>query len=96
MWVKISAAAGIHERAVQIDSCAGASPRVLEGKRGRNDNHRWLESVECVGRWRLGEMIYPSGIPADDLGLLLLRTIHQDLLNDLPTPGEGRLKMRII
>jgi hypothetical protein len=41
-------------------------------------------------------MIYPSGIPADDLGLLLLSTIHQDLLNDLPTPGEGRLKMRII
>ena len=52
--------------------------------------------VEWAGLWHLFEMIDPSGIPADDLGLLLLGTIHQNLLNDLPTPREGRLKMRII
>ena len=48
------------------------------------------------GLWDLVEMVYPGGIPADDLGLLLISTVHQNLLNDLLAPWECRLKMRII
>src|SRR5436309_4543703 len=41
-------------------------------------------------------MVYPGGIPAGDLGLLLLRALRQNLLKDLLRPEEGGFDMRII
>src|SRR6266571_2559272 len=46
--------------------------------------------------WRLLQMVYPGGILAGDLGLLLLRALRQNLLQDLLRPWEGRFDMRII
>jgi hypothetical protein len=44
----------------------------------------------------LGEVVYPGSIASGDLGLLLFSAVHQNLLNDLPAPGEGGLDMGII
>src|SRR5712691_10635289 len=44
----------------------------------------------------LVEMVYPGSIASGDLGLLLFGTVLQNLLNDLPAPGEGGLDMGII
>jgi len=44
----------------------------------------------------LVEMVYSGGIPAGDLGLLLLGTIHQNFLKDLAGPWEGRFWMGIV
>src|SRR2546430_17305250 len=41
-------------------------------------------------------MVYPGGIPAGDLGLLFLRALRQNLLQDLLRPWEGRFDMGII
>ena len=44
----------------------------------------------------LVEMVYPGGIAAGDLGLLLFSAVRQNLFNDLPAPGEGGLDMGVI
>src|SRR5215472_16691084 len=44
----------------------------------------------------LVEMVYSGSIPADNLGLLLFTAVRQNLLNDLPGPGEGGFDMGII
>ena len=44
----------------------------------------------------LVEPVYPGGIASGDLGLLLFSAVLQNLLNDLPAPGEGGLDMGII
>ena len=44
----------------------------------------------------LVEMVYPGSIASGDLGLLLFSAVLQNLLNDLPAPGEGGLDMGII
>jgi hypothetical protein len=41
-------------------------------------------------------MVYPGGIASGDLGLLLFGAARQNLLNDLPAPGEGGFDMGII
>src|SRR5712672_1068576 len=41
-------------------------------------------------------MVYPGSIASGDFGLLLFSTVLQNLLNDLPAPGEGGLDMGII
>src|SRR3954469_2206206 len=41
-------------------------------------------------------MVYPGSIAAGDLGLLLFGAVPQNLLNDLPTPGESGLDMGVI
>jgi hypothetical protein len=41
-------------------------------------------------------MVYPGGIPAGDLGLLLLSAIRQNLPKDLLGPWEGGFYMGII
>src|SRR5690349_1507554 len=47
-------------------------------------------------RRNLVEVVYPGGIASGDLGLLLFGAARQNLLNDLVTPGEGGLDMRVI
>jgi hypothetical protein len=44
----------------------------------------------------LVEMVYPGSIASGDLGLLLFSAVLQNLLNNLPAPGEGGLDMGII
>ena len=44
----------------------------------------------------LVETVYPRSIAAGDLGLLLFSTVLQNLLDDLPAPGEGGFDMGII
>ena len=44
----------------------------------------------------LVEMVYPGSIASGDLGLLLFSTVLQNLLDDLPAPGEGGLDMGVI
>src|SRR6202011_555876 len=44
----------------------------------------------------LVEMVYPGGVAAGDLGLLLFSAVLQNLLDDLPALGEGGLDMGII
>ena len=44
----------------------------------------------------LVEMVYPGSIASGDLGLLLFSTVLQNLLNDLPAPGEGGFDMGVI
>src|ERR1700737_1477373 len=41
-------------------------------------------------------MVYPGGIASGGFGLLLFSAVLQNLLNDLPAPGEGGLDMGII
>src|SRR5215813_15153468 len=41
-------------------------------------------------------MVDPGSIASGDLGLLLFGTVLQNLLNDLPAPGEGGFDMGII
>jgi hypothetical protein len=47
-------------------------------------------------RRNLVEMVNPGGIASGDLGLFLFRAVLQNLLNNLPAPGEGGLDMGII
>ena len=42
------------------------------------------------------KMVYPGCIASGDLGLLLFSAARQNLLNDLPAPGEGGLDMGVI
>jgi hypothetical protein len=44
----------------------------------------------------LVKMVYPGSITVGDLGLLLFTAVRQNLLDDLPAPGEGGLDMGII
>src|SRR6202035_2606762 len=39
------------------------------------------------------KMVYPGGIASGDLLLLLFSAARQNLLNDLPAPGEGGFDM---
>jgi len=41
-------------------------------------------------------MVYPGSVAASDLGLLLFGAVPQNLLNDLPAPGESGLDMGVI
>jgi hypothetical protein len=41
-------------------------------------------------------MVYPGSIASGDLGLLLFSAVLQNLLNNLPAPGEGGLDVGII
>src|SRR5271155_303269 len=41
-------------------------------------------------------MVYPDSIASGDLGLLRFGAVSQDLFNDLPSPRESGLDMRII
>ena len=41
-------------------------------------------------------MVYPGGVASGDLGLLLFSAVPQNLLDDLPAPGEGGLDMGVI
>ena len=45
---------------------------------------------------RLVQAVYPSRVPAGDLGLLCCGTVRQDLLQDLLTPWEGGLHMGVV
>ena len=47
-------------------------------------------------RRNLVKMVYSGSIAAGDLGLLLFTAVRQNLLDDLPAPGEGGLDMGII
>ena len=58
--------------------------------------HRDQPKGTAKGLWRLMQMVYPGGIPASDLGLLLLRALGQNLPKDLLRPGEGGFDMGII
>ena len=44
----------------------------------------------------LVEMVDPGGIASGDLGLLFFSAVLQDLVNDLPGPGERGLDMGVI
>ena len=41
-------------------------------------------------------MVYPRGIASGDLGLLFFSAVRQNILNNLPAPGEGGFDMGII
>src|SRR5215813_3637827 len=58
--------------------------------------HRDQPQDHAKGLWRLLQMVYPGGIPASDLDLLLLRALHQNFLKDLLRPWEGGFDMGII
>ena len=47
-------------------------------------------------RRNLIEIVYPGSIASGDLGLLLFSAVLQNLLNDLPAPGESGFDMGII
>jgi hypothetical protein len=64
---------------------------LLPGKTQRQQSQ-----VIRVAPRNLIKMVYPDGIAAGDLGLLLLSAVRQNLLNDLPGPRERGLDMRII
>src|SRR5439155_253593 len=44
----------------------------------------------------LVEMVNPGGVASGDLGLLLFSAVDQNILNNLPAPGEGGLDMGVI
>jgi hypothetical protein len=58
--------------------------------------HRDPPQGTAKGLWHLRQMVDPGGIPAGNLGLLLLRTLRQNLPKDLLGPGEGGFDMGII
>ena len=62
----------------------------------REDPAVALSGDQKRNRRNLIKMVYPSGIAAGDLGLLLFSAARQNLLNDLPAPGEGGFDMGII
>src|SRR3954453_298894 len=41
-------------------------------------------------------MVYPGSVAAGDFGLLLFSAVPQNLLNDLPAPGESGLDMGVV
>src|SRR5437667_2387628 len=41
-------------------------------------------------------MVNPGGVASGDLGLLLFSAVDQNILNNLPAPGEGGLDMGVI
>ena len=61
----------------------GASATCLR----RNDGGGWV---------RLVEVVQPGGVAADYLRLLVFRHPGKDLVQDLPRPGERRLRVRIV
>jgi len=58
--------------------------------------HRDQPQGTARGLWRLRQMVYPGGIPASDLDLLLLSAVRQNLPKDLLGPWEGGFYMGII
>src|SRR3954454_6407939 len=41
-------------------------------------------------------MVYPGSVAAGDFGLLHFSAVRQNVLNDLPAPGESGLDMGVI
>jgi hypothetical protein len=73
---------------------ANSIPAVLD-PRFRGGDEEEKPGTKCSVP-ELVEMVDPGGIAAGDLSLLRFRAVLQNLLNDLPAPGEGGLDMGII
>ena len=58
---------------------------------------QWWQCQAVRGnRLNLVEVVNPDSIASGDLGLLLFSAVLQNLVNDLPAPGERGFNMRII
>src|SRR5215469_10832037 len=78
------------QRPVDVGTVPGAFEIGAQSRGGLRIDRQW------VRRRNLVQMVDPGSIPSGDLGLLLFRAVLQNLLNNLPAPGEGGFDVGII